>query len=128
MLQRTLNFLQAVFHELLPAPFSITEQAMQAMVNEQDTPILPAMSTMKKDLIDTGGVPAVPVSAQERITEPYRALMRLKHPELRYRDLDALLEHCKRERLNNVDTRLELKAVYRPVRRLQPIVEREKRR
>ena len=54
--------------------------------------------------------------------------MRLKHPAQRYRDLDALLEHCKRERLNNVDTRLELKAVYRPVRRLQPIVEREERR
>jgi hypothetical protein len=127
MLQRTLNFLQTVFQELLPAPSSSIRQATQQMVQEQDRSILQPVATMTNALNETGPLPEI-LPAQERITGPYRAIVRQTHPAQRYRDLDALLEQFKRDRLHTVDTRLEIRAVYRPVRKLQPVLEQKDQR
>ena len=125
VLQRILHFLQAILQELLPARFAYTEQTTQQAVCEQDMSILHSVSTMNKDLNETGEVPVMALPAREPTTEPCRALMRLKHPAHRYRDLDALLDQIKRDRLKNVETQLIPIPVHELARQLQRHIEQE---
>ena len=119
MLQRILNFLQAILQALISARFFYDEQATKQIVREQDAHILHPVSTTEEKLHETDPVLMLPLSARERTTEPYRALVRLKHPMQRYRDLDAMLENCKRDRLNTVETVLVSSQLHELARQLQ---------
>jgi hypothetical protein len=119
MLQRILNFLQAILQELLSARFFYDEQATKQIVCEQDAHILHPVSTTEEKLHETDPVLMLSLSTRERTTEPYRALVRLKHPMQRYRDLDAMLENCKRDRLNTVETVLVSSQLHELARQLQ---------
>ena len=125
MLQRILNFLQAILQVLQPARFFYEEQATKQLVREQDAHILHPVSTTEEKLNETDPVLMLPLSARERTTEPYRALVRLKHPMQRYRDLDAMLEKCKRDRLNTVETALVPSQLHELARQLQRKIEQE---
>ena len=125
MLQRILNFLQAILQELLSARFFYAEQATKQIVLEQDAHILQPVSTMVEELHETDPVLMLPLSAKERTTEPYRALVRLKHPMQRYRDLDAMLDKFKRDRLNTVETVLVPSQLHELARQLQRKMEQE---
>lgn len=125
MLHQILNFLQAILQTLLSVRFSYAEQATQQVVREQDAHIPHSVSTTKEDLNETNQAPMMPLSARERTTEPYRALMRLKHPTQRYRDLDAMLENFKRDRLNNVETELVPEPMHKLARQLQRKIKQE---
>jgi hypothetical protein len=67
----------------------------------------------------------MPALVRERTTEPYPSLVQKKNPALRYRNLDAMLEELKRERLHNMDTQLIPHVAYKPVRHLQRISNRQ---
>ena len=125
MLQRILNFLQAILQELLSARFFYAEQATKQIVCEQDADILHPVSTRVEELHETDPVLMLPLSAKERTTEPYRALVRLKHPMQRYRDLDAMLDKFKRDRLNTVETVLVPSQLHELARQLQRKMEQE---
>jgi len=125
MLQRILNFLQAILQALISARFFYAEQATQQIVREQDAHILHPVSTTEEKLHETDPVLMLPLSARERTTEPYRALVRLKHPMQRYRDLDAMLEWFKRDRLNTVETELVPSQLHELARQLQRKIEQE---
>ena len=125
MLQRILNFLQAILQALLSARFFYDEQATKQIVGEQDAHILHPVSTTEEKLHETDPVLMLPLSAKERATEPYRALVRLKHPMQRYRDLDAMLEKFKRDRLNTVETELVPSQLHELARQLQRRIEQE---
>jgi len=126
MLQRILNFLQAILQVLLSARFFYAEQATQQIVREQDAHILHPVSTTEEKLHETDPVLMLALSAKERTTEPYRALVRLRHPMQRYRDLDAMLERFKRDRLNTVETELVPSQLHELARQLQRKIEQEK--
>ena len=128
MLQRILNFLQAILQALLSARFFYDEQATKQIVREQDAHILHPVSTTEEKLHETDPVLILPLSARERTTEPYRALVRLKHPMQRYRDLDAMLEKFKRDRLNTVETALVPSQLHELARQLQRKIEQENRK
>jgi len=125
MLQRILNFLQAILQALLFARFFYAEQATQQIVREQDAHLLQPVSTRVEELYETGPVHMMPLSARERTTEPYRTLVLQKHPMQRYRDLDAMLEKCKRDRLNTVETELVPSQLHELARQLQRRIEQE---
>ena len=125
MLQRILNFLQAILQEVLSAQFFYAEQATKQIVGEQDAHILHPVSTTEEKLPETYPVLMLPLTARERTTEPYRALVRLKHPMQRYRDLDAMLEWFKRDRLNTVETELVPSQLHELARQLQRKIEKE---
>ena len=125
MLQRILNFLQAILQALLSARFFYAEQATKQIVREQDAHILQPVSTRVEELYETDPVLMLPLTARERTTEPYRALVRLKHPMQRYRDLDAMLEKFKRDRLNTVETELVPSQLHELARQLQRKIEQE---
>jgi len=125
MHQRILNFLQAILQALLSARFFYAEQATQQIVREQDAHILHPVSTRVEEFHETEPVLMLPLSARERTTEPYRALARLKHPMQRYRDLDAMLERFKRDRLNTVETELVPSQLHELARQLQRKIEQE---
>ena len=118
MLQRIRNFLQTIFQQLRLARFSSAEQATQQVILERNIDILYSISTMKK-------TPVMPVPVRESITEPYRALKLRKNPAQRYRNLDAMLEQMKRDRLNTTDTQFVPGVVYKSARHLQHILEQE---
>jgi hypothetical protein len=128
MLQRILNFLQAILQALHPARFFYDEQATQQIVRDQDARILHPVSTRVEELHETDPALIMPLTARERTTEPYRALVRLKHPMQRYRDLDAMLENCKRDRLNTVETALVPSQLHELARQLQRKIEQENRK
>ena len=128
MLQRILNFLQAILQALISARFFYDEQATKQIVREQDAHILHPVSTTEEKLHETDPVLILPLSAREHTTEPYRALVRLKHPMQRYRDLDAMLENCKRDRLNTVETALVPSQLHELARQLQRKIEQENRK
>ena len=123
MLQRILNFLQANLQALISARFFYDEPATKQIVGEQDAHILHPVSTTEEKLHETD--PALMLRL-ERTTEPYRALVRLKHPMQRYRDLDAMLENFKRDRLNTVETVLVPSQLHELARQLQRKIEQEK--
>jgi len=125
MLQRILNFLQAILQVLQPARFFYEEKATKQLVREQDAHILHPASTRVEELHETDPALMLPLSARERTTEPYRALVRLKHPMQRYRDLDAMLEKFKRDRLNTVETELVPSQLHELARQLQRRIEQE---
>ena len=125
MLQRILKFLQAILQALLSARFFYAEQATQQIVREQDAHTLHPVSTTEEKLHETDPVLILPLSARECTTEPYRALVRLKHPMQRYRDLDAMLEKFKRDRLNTVETELVPSQLHELARQLQRRIEQE---
>ena len=125
MLQRILNFLQAILQVLQPARFFYEVQATKQIVREQDAHILQLVSTRVEELHETDPVLMLPLTARERTTEPYRALVRLKHPMQRYRDLDAMLEKFKRDRLNTVETELVPSQLHELARQLQRKIEQE---
>ena len=125
MLQRILNFLQAILQALHPARFFYTEQATKQIVREQDAHILQLVSTRVEELHETDPVLMLPLTARERTTEPYRALVRLKHPMQRYQDLDAMLDKFKRDRLNTVETELVPSHLHELARQLQRKIEQE---
>ena len=125
MLHRILNYLQAILQTLLSPRFSYAEQAMQQVVREQEAHTPHPVSTTKEELNETNQAPMMPLSARECTTEPYRALLRLKHPTQRYRDLDAMLEVFKRDRLNNVETELVAEPVHKLARQLQRQIKQE---
>src|SRR5207248_8602878 len=120
-----LNFLQAILQVLHPARFFYEEQATEQIVREQDAHILQLVSTRVEELRETDPVLMLPLSAKERTTEPYQALVRLKHPMQRYRDLDAMLERFKRDRLNTVETELVPSQLHELARQLQRKIEQE---
>ncbi|HJT55827.1 MAG TPA: hypothetical protein VJ761_04985 [Ktedonobacteraceae bacterium] len=125
MLHRVMHFLQAILREEHPARFSSPEQAIQQVVREKDTSIEHFIFAVKKKLDQKDMLSAIPVPMKERTTEPYQILMRTKNPAQRYRSLDTLLEQCKRERLNTVNTQLVPRVVYKPVRHLQRMLEQQ---
>jgi len=128
MLQRILNFLQAILQALHPGRFFYDEQATKEIVCEQDAHILHPVSTTEEKLHEMDPVLMLQLSAKERTTEPYRALVRLKHPMQRYRDLDAMLEKFKRDRLNTVETELVPSQLHELARQLQRKIEQENRK
>ena|SRR5438067_1782125 len=125
MLQRILNFLQAILQALLSARFSYAEQATQQIVPEQNAHIMHPVSTTEEELHETDPVLMMPLAARERTTEPHPAFVRLKHPMQRYRDLDVMLERFKRDRLNNVETELVSSQLHEFARQLQRKIEQE---
>ncbi len=125
MLQRILNFLQAILQALISARFFYDEQATKQIVGEQDAHILHPVSTTEEKLHETDPVLMLPLTARERTTEPYRALVRLKHPVQRYQDLDAMLDKFKRDRLNTVETELVPSQLHELARQLQRKIEQE---
>ncbi len=130
MLHRVTHFLQAIFRDEQSTGLSSTEQPMQqvAVAREQDTSAQRISSAIKKELVDKDTLPTLPAVVRERTTEPYRTLMRKKNPAQRYRKLDAMLEQFKRERLQTMNTQLVPRAAYKPVRRLQRIIEQQEER
>jgi hypothetical protein len=126
MPQRILNFLQAALQALLSARLSYAEQAREQVVHEQDAHIV---STKQEKLNETECVSMTPlrVPIKERTTEPYPAVVRLKRPAQRYRDLDIMLEYFKRDRLNNVKTELVPEYLHELARQLQSRIEEEER-
>ena len=125
MLQRILNFLQAILQALISARFFYDEQATKQIVCEQDAHILHPVSTRVEELHETDPVLMLPLSARESTTEPYRALLRLKHPIQRYRDLDVMLDKFKRDRLNTVETEVVPSQLHELARQLQRKIEQE---
>ncbi len=125
MLQRILNFLQAILQVLQPARFFYEEQATKQLVREEDAHILQLVSTRVEEIHETDPVLMLPLTARERTTEPYRALVRLKHPMQRYQDLDAMLDKFKRDRLNTVETELVPSQLHELARQLQRKIEQE---
>ncbi|HLH61247.1 MAG TPA: hypothetical protein VKV20_06135 [Ktedonobacteraceae bacterium] len=121
MLHKVSQFLQALFRDEQTIPFSSSEQAAPQATRERDTGKQYVSSAIKKEFVERDTLPLMPAIVRERTTEPYPSLIRKKNPALRYRNLDAMLEQLKRERLHNMNTQLVPRVAYKPVRRLQRI-------
>jgi hypothetical protein len=120
-----MKVLQAIFQQLRPSRFSAVERIAQQVVRKRDTDIMNAISTMKKDLDEPATIPVKLVPVGERTTEPLRAIMHLRNPAQRYRNLDILLEQMKRDRLNTMETQLIPEEVLKSARHLQRILEHQ---
>ena len=120
-MQRATDFLRALLQRLRPVWFFRPGQVKQQKARKQDTSALRVLSSGKKSLKETGTIPAL--LFDEPVTEPYRAVVRLKRPAERYRALDAMLEEFKRERLNSTETTMLPEPTHRLARQLQAGIE-----
>lgn len=125
MLQRISTFLRSLFQGLRPASFPHAEQVQS--ICKQGLSTRHSITISEKNLKETGPVLAIPQLGQERITEPCRAVVRLKRPAERYRKLDAMLAEIKQDRLQNTETLLLPVPARKLANRLHRELEQDKR-
>ena len=116
MLQRISHFLQVIRHKLHSDRAAL---AKRQMASARDTSIRQTVSTIQKSFGETDALPVMSLSAQRRTTDSFRTLVRLKPPAQRYRELDAMLEQIKKDRLNAMETQLVQQSAHELARQLQ---------
>lgn len=126
MLASISHFLWTVLQKLRAGQSSRGEQVKPQGVRLPERTIQAAVAPMKKSLRETDSIPAVVRAVREPHTGPHRAIVRRRRPAQRYRELDAMLEELKRDRLTDTDTVMVPVPAHHLARQLHRSLEQEK--
>lgn len=121
------HVLQTFLQRLRKGQSSIHGQVELQKVHPSERTGQLATAPVKKSLRETDSIPAVVPAVREPHTGPYRAIvMRRRRPAQRYRELDAMLEELKRDRLMDTDTVMVPVPAHNLARQLHRSLEQEK--